>query len=89
MALGADRSGVLWLILWQGLRVSAIGLVVGIVAALGGTRVLAGFLYGVEPDDVSTLVAVSIALLSVASVACLLPATRATGVDPVTVLKSD
>ena len=89
MALGADRSGVLRMILGQGMRVSVAGLVVGMIAALVFTRVLSGLLYGVEPHDPLTLLGVSVVLVLVSAAACLAPARRATAVDPVTVLKAE
>jgi hypothetical protein len=89
MALGAERSGVLWMVLRQGLRISAVGLVLGIALALGTTRILAGFLYEVEPTDPVTLVGVAVVLLIVSAAACVLPARRATGVNPVDVLRAE
>ena len=89
MALGAERQSVMWMVLRQGMRVSLGGLAIGIVGALGATRVLAGFLYEVEPTDPLTLGAVSVVLLLVSAGACLIPARRATSVDPVSVLRSE
>lgn len=89
MALGAARSGVLWMVLRQGMRVSAGGLVLGIALALGTTRILASFLYEVEPTDPVTLVGVAAVLLLVSAAACVLPARRATGVNPVDVLRAE
>jgi len=89
MALGAARSGVLWMVLRQGMQVSGIGLVLGLAAALGATRVLSGFLYEVEPTDPLTLAGVALVLLLVSAAACVLPARRATGVNPVEVLRAE
>ncbi len=89
MALGADRAGVLRMILGQGMRVSMAGLSVGVLAALVFSRVLSGLLYGVEPHDPATLLMVAVVLVLVSAVACLAPARRATAVDPVTVLKAE
>ena len=89
MALGADRAGVLWMVLGQGMRISMAGLAVGVIAALLFTRILAGFLYGVEPHDLATLLAVSCVLALVSGAACLAPARTATDVDPVAVLKAE
>ena len=89
MALGAARSGVLWMVLRQGMRVSGMGLMLGIAVALGSTRVLAGFLYEVEPTDPLTFAVVALMLLLVCVAACLVPARRATGVDPVEVLRAE
>ena len=89
MALGADRRGVLWMILGQGMRVSMAGLAVGMICALLFTRVLSGLLYGVQPHDPGTLVMVGTVLVLVSAVACVAPARRATAVDPASVLKAE
>jgi putative ABC transport system permease protein len=89
MALGAARDGVLWMVLRQGMQVLGIGLVFGIALALGATRVLSGFLYEVEPTDPLTLAGVALVLLLVSAAACVLPARRATGVNPVEVLRAE
>ena len=89
MALGADRAAVLGMVLGQGMRVSVAGLALGMIATLFLTRVLAGLLYGVEPNDPATLLSVGGVLALVSVVACLAPARRATAVDPVRVLKTE
>ena len=89
MALGADRAGVLWMVLGQGMRLSMAGLAVGMFASLFVTRLLTSFLYGVEPNDPATLLIVGTVLVLVSSVACLAPARRATAVDPVRVLRAE
>ncbi len=89
MALGADRAGVLRMVLSQGMRLSMLGLGVGMIATLLSTRVLAGFLYGVEPNDPATLLMVGAVFVLVSAAACLAPARRATAVDPVRVLKAE
>ena len=87
MALGADRAGVLRMVLSQGMLLSMAGLGLGMIATLFFTRVLAGFLYAVEPNDPATLLMVGAVLMLVSAAACLAPARRATAVDPVTVLR--
>lgn len=89
MALGADRAGVLRMVLGQGMRLSVAGLVVGVIVTLFTTRALTGFLYDVEPNDPATLLLVGAVLVLVSAVACLAPARKATAVDPVRVLKSE
>lgn len=89
MALGAPRGGVLRMILREGLTLAGAGVVVGLIGGWWGTRLLTGFLYGVAPHDVTTLLAVSVTLLAVAVLACLNPARRATAVDPVEVLRAE
>ena len=65
------------------------GLGLGMMATLFFTRTLAGFLYGVKPNDPATLLMVRAVLVLVSAVACLAPARRATAVDPVSVLKAE
>ena len=89
IALGADRAGVLRMVLGQGMRLSLAGLAAGMIAALFFTRLLAGFLYGVEPNDPATLLMVGAVLIVVSAAACLVPARRATAVDPVKVLRAE
>ena len=87
MALGAQRTNILRLVLGQGLKLVLIGIVVGIFCAWIGTRVLAGLLYGVTPTDLITFVAVPLFLIGVAMLACIIPAHRATRVDPIVSLR--
>ena len=87
MALGAQRSNILRLVLGQGLRLVLIGIAVGIFCAYVGTRVIAGLLYGVSPTDLATFVTVPVFLIGVAMLACLIPAHRATRVDPIVSLR--
>jgi ABC-type antimicrobial peptide transport system permease subunit len=88
MSLGADRWNVLAQIMRQGLALAAIGTVVGLGGALGLNRLIVSFLFGVQPTDATTLVAVTTILL-VAAVACALPAWRASRLDPNVVLRDD
>jgi putative ABC transport system permease protein len=89
IALGADRTAVLGMVMRQGMRLTVAGLVLGLVGVLSLTRVLASFLYGVEPYDPLTLLGVAVVLLLVCAAACLSPARRATAVDPVRVLQGE
>lgn len=89
MALGADRSSVLRMVMWQGMSISAIGLALGLLGSLAMSRILASFLFDVQPWDPATLLVVAITLLLVCAVACFAPAQRATAVDPVTVLQAE
>lgn len=88
MALGANRGGVLRLVLRQGMTVSLTGLTVGIAAALLFARALEGLLYGVKPNDPVTLLAAGGMLALISAAACLAPARRATALDLVAVLKN-
>jgi ABC-type antimicrobial peptide transport system permease subunit len=87
MALGASRADVLRLILMQGLRLTAAGLVLGLALAFGLTRFIAGMLYGVSAMDPSTVIAVIALLGSIALLACYFPAHRAMRVNPMSAIR--
>jgi putative ABC transport system permease protein len=87
LALGAQVSDVLRLMLKDGMKLALIGVAIGSVAAFGLTRLLSSFLFGVTPTDGLTFVAVSTLLLLVALLACYIPARRATKIDPLVALK--
>lgn len=87
MMLGAQRRSVFQMVLGQGARLGGLGIVIGLVAALGVTRLLAGFLYGVRPTDPSTFAGVALLLLAVALLACYIPARRAMRVDPMVAIR--
>jgi predicted permease len=89
MALGAQRSEVLRLVLRQSTRLAAAGVVLGLCAAAGATRYLEAMLFGLTPQDPVTFVAVPAAFLAVATLAAYLPARRATKVDPLVALRSE
>jgi predicted permease len=89
MALGAEPASVSRLFLGHGLRLTAVGLVVGILASAGLTRFMAALLFGVGPMDAATYGAVSGSLGGVALLASYLPARRASRVDPIAALRSD
>lgn len=88
-ALGASRSEILALMLRQGMTLVGIGLLGGLAAAVGLTRLMAGSLYGVQPSDPLTLLGVTVLLGGIALVACYIPARRATAVDPVVALRCE
>jgi predicted permease len=89
IALGSDRRRIFALVARHGLGMVAVGVVLGLVAAAGVTRLMAGLLIGVSPTDTLTFAAVSALLAAVALLACALPARRATRVDPVAALRHD
>ena len=86
-ALGASRWAQLGLIFRDGMTLTAIGMGIGIMGALGLTRLLASLLFGVSPHDPWTLALVGVTLAVVAGAACLIPARRATKVDPMVALR--
>jgi putative ABC transport system permease protein len=87
MALGARQLDVLKLVVRQGMGLVVIGVLLGVFAAIGLTRVMSSLLFGVTAKDPLTFVAVATALTLVAFVACYLPARRATKVDPLVALR--
>ena len=89
MALGAGRAGVLRLVLGQGMQLAAIGIGIGIVGSIGLTRLLSTQLYSISATDPATFVLVGAVLTAVAVVAVLVPALRATRVDPVVALREE
>ena len=78
---------VLRLVLGAGIKMAAIGLIIGLVAALGLTRLMASLLFGVSPTDPLTFAAVAILLMGVALAACYIPARRAMRLDPIVALR--
>jgi putative ABC transport system permease protein len=87
MALGAEAKDVLRLVLGQFMRLTFVGVALGLVAAYALTRLMTSLLFGVTPTDVTTFVLVSVSLSLVALIACLIPARRATRVDPLVALR--
>ena len=87
MALGASARDVLRLVLGQFLRLTIAGVALGLIGAYALTRLMTSLLFGVTATDVTTFVLVSISLSLVALVACLVPARRATRVDPLVALR--
>jgi predicted permease len=88
-ALGATRQEILGLVLREGMRLAAVGMVAGLAAAIALTRFMATLLYGVRPADPITMVGVTLLLGGIALLACYIPARRATAVDPVIVLRCE
>jgi predicted permease len=89
LALGAQRSNILGIVLRQGLRLALAGAAIGLAAALIVSHLMAGLLYGVRPTDPLTFVGVALLLIGVALLACYIPARRAIRVDPAIALKHE
>jgi putative ABC transport system permease protein len=89
MALGAQRIDVARMIVRQGLSVTSVGIIAGVTGAVGLTRLMEGMLYEVRPIDASTFASVTVAVAATAFVASVLPALRATFVDPAITLRRE
>jgi ABC-type antimicrobial peptide transport system permease subunit len=89
MALGARRTNVIWLVLRGAMSYVLGGILIGAIAVLGGSRLVASLLYGIQPNDPGNLVAAVIALLFVTTLAALLPSLRASRVDPAISLRQE
>jgi len=88
MALGARVSQVATLVLGQAMRLAIIGVVIGLVAAIAGTRLLQSLLFGVSPTDALVLAGATVVLLIIAALASLAPARRAAAIDPVSAMRA-
>ena len=89
LALGAQRYDVLRLVVGQGMRFVGVGLILGLIGVFACTRLLQSLLFGVGATDLPTMFVMTVILTAVAFVACLLPARRATLVDPVQALRAE
>jgi predicted permease len=89
LAVGASRGRVLGLILSQGLRLTVIGLLIGLAGAFALTRLVSAWLFGVKPTDPVTFIAVPLFVLAVACCACIVPAWGATRIDPIQALRQE
>jgi ABC-type antimicrobial peptide transport system permease subunit len=89
MAMGAETRDVIRLIVKQGMGLTLIGAMIGVMLAMAVTRLLASLLYGVTATDPATFAGVVLFVIGVAVLACYLPARRATKVDPMRALRSE
>ena len=89
VALGADARSVRRLVVGGGLKLTTLGIVIGVAAAAASTRVLASLLYGVSPVDPSSFVAIAGLVMAIAFAASYVPARRATRIDPTEALRAD
>jgi ABC-type antimicrobial peptide transport system permease subunit len=89
MALGAQRSEIMAMVLREGGALTALGLAIGVAGSVGLTRYLRGMLFGVAPLDSLTFVSTTAAFAAVAMFASYVPARRATRTDPLTALRTE
>jgi len=89
IALGAQREQILRLILFDGLRPTLLGLILGLTSSAGATQLIRSMLYGTAPYDPPVIAAVILVLLSIASIACVFPAFRASRLDPMQALRAE
>jgi putative ABC transport system permease protein len=89
MALGASGRQLLVLVIGEGARLTGAGLAIGIVAAVGLTRLLSSLLYGIRPGDLVSFIGAALVLTASAVLACYIPARRATRVDPLVALRAE
>jgi putative ABC transport system permease protein len=89
LALGAQTRAVLSLVIGQGMRLALLGVGIGLTAAAGLTRLMAGLLFGVSATDPLTFGAIALLLVGIVLLACWIPARRATKVDPMIALRAE
>ncbi len=89
IALGARRASILSLVFRQGMGLALMGIIAGLIGALGLTRLMSSLLFGVKPTDPFTFFSVLALLLIVALSACLFPAGRAMRIDPMIALRAE
>jgi ABC-type antimicrobial peptide transport system permease subunit len=89
MALGARPRDVIADVMGQGLRLAGLGVVIGLGLALAGTRLLSSLLFGTSPTDIATFATVATLLVAIAAAASLVPALRASRVDPLIALRDE
>jgi predicted permease len=89
VALGAQRGNLLWIVLRETLALALFGIIIGIPSALAATRLITSMLFGLSPNDLPTIMSVSLLLLLVALFAGYLPARRASSIDPMDALRAE
>jgi ABC-type antimicrobial peptide transport system permease subunit len=87
MALGAERRGIVWMVMRETILLVVAGIVIGVPVAVGASRLIASQLFGLHPADPFTLIVSALVLAGVASLAGFLPARKASKVNPLTALR--
>jgi len=89
MVFGAPRASIFSLVIGEGLRLTAVGVAIGLLSAFGITQLMRSLLVGVTPTDPATFAAMTVLFLAIAAAACWLPAHRAAGLDPTAALRDE
>lgn len=89
MAVGAQPRSIMQLVLRQAFRLCVVGIALGVLFSLAASRLIAGILYGVSPDDLLSIIGTSLALLLIGLLAAYVPARRAMSVDPMVALRHE
>ena len=89
MALGAQRGAIIVMFVWNGLRLTAVGILCGLLGAFAMMRLMRSLLFGVSPYDPLTYIAISLGIFATAWIACWLPSRRAATVDPINALRAE
>jgi putative ABC transport system permease protein len=89
MALGAQAGDVLRMVVWRGLRLTIVGMALGLAAAFGLTRVIKNLLFNVSATDPATFALITLLLVAVAFIASYIPARRAARVDPLLAIRNE
>ena len=89
IALGASSPVIAKMVVWQGMKPAAAGVVTGLALGAGATRLIQSMLFDVKPNDVSVMAAVVVLLFCVAVAACLIPAWKASRIDPAIALRAE
>ncbi len=89
IALGAEAAAVRWQVLRQGLLLTVSGLVIGLAGSYASAQALSSLLFGITPGDLTTFAVAATLLMATAVIACLVPSSRATRVDPVVALRAE
>jgi putative ABC transport system permease protein len=87
MALGAESRNIRWLVLGQGVKLTLVGVAVGLLGGFAFARLLGSMLYGVRAADPATFIIAGVLLVCISLLACWIPARRATKVDPIVALR--
>ena len=89
MALGAEQSQVLGMVVKEGLLICVVGIAIGLPVAFAASRLLGSLLYGLKPNDPIAMLAAATGIVVVTTAACLIPAARAASINPIVALRNE